>query len=152
MTTRKRGKSWGRWEGSNKKWIKTAENKDDEVEAFLPQPLCRLLGWFSQTWVHPGSSPPRGSFLSTCSSCSGPSCSGRDPWDRGAEHHLHSEQHGQEPALLSLYLQAGIFLPYSKSPVAWSLRLKSWGCILRVRCYPWKAVKPYRCLHKIRMS
>lgn len=88
-----------------------------------------------------------------------PHASAETTGTRGAVSHLQSqkhylclEQYGQERAFPSLYLQAVIFLLSLKSSVASILSLKSWGPALRVRCYPWKVVKPYRGLHKITIS
>lgn len=149
MTTRKREKSWGRWEGGNQKWIKNCW-EERRWGRDVPSTALVLSGWFSWTWDIPSGSSLQGLFLSNCSSCSSPLCLGRAHW--GMESSFpspaaptgitHTDSNAGTNQLSPLIYRLA-FSCHAQNPQGVQ---SGWDVI------PGKLLKLYRDLHKIRTS
>lgn len=140
----KEGKELGKVRGRQKKvnkncWEERRWGRD------VPSTPPVLSGWFSWAWDVPRGSSFQGSFLSNCSSCSSPLCLGRTHWDMessspspapAAPTRITHTENNQLPPCCIYTLT---FSCHAQNPQC--LSLKSPGCTVRVRCYPWKNAK-----------
>lgn len=131
--------------------MESAEKKDSEVELVLPQRSWGLPGWFSHTWLHLAALLSEGPSSAILPAAAAPCASAEIAGRVWAGSPLQTQRHPRAfPTLRATRTRTsspfavftdGIFQVHSKPPVAWSLSIKPWGPISRLRCYPCKALQ-----------